>query len=280
MASTCRSSASVWGAAAASEWPPGRPAAVAGSSAQSYPEEAARLRRCAPPPAAAPGLLLAYGVVQILWGEAIESTGGLGFYDGRRYGEIAMDFHGQVFREGLDAYRLQRVLPSAIVHAWLRVDRPAPGRAARARHVPHLQPADLLVTAAAWAAIARAMELRSAVLLARLRLLFLNFANLKMPFYNAVLTDTTALVLGTLLVLLLPALERARRCWPSSPSPPSPGRRCWRALSSTCFRGTTRRRRPAHHEDERGSSARWPRSRVSPWWPPIPTSSRSGLGPG
>jgi hypothetical protein len=147
------------------------------------------------------GLLLAYGVTQILWGEAIDSTGGLGFYDGRRYGEIAMDFHGQVFREGLDAYRLQRVLPSAIVYAWLRVT----GQPLDATHVRDAfriyNLLMLLVTAAAWAAIARAMAFEERYAWLGFALLFLSFANLKMPFYNAVLTDTTALALGTLLIL-------------------------------------------------------------------------------
>jgi hypothetical protein len=147
------------------------------------------------------GVLLAYGVTQIFWGEAIESTGGLGFYDGRRYGEIAMDFHGQVFREGLDAYRLQRVLPSAIVHAWLRVT----GQPLDATHVRDAfriyNLLMLLVTAAAWAAIARAMAFEERYAWLGFALLFLNFANLKMPFYNAVLTDTTALALGTLVLL-------------------------------------------------------------------------------
>jgi hypothetical protein len=147
------------------------------------------------------GLLLTYGVAQILWGEAIESTGGLGFYDGRRYGEIAMDFHGQVFREGLDAYRLQRVLPSAIVHVWLRVT----GQPLDATHVRDAfriyNLLLLLATAAAWAGIAHAMALEERYAWLGFALLFLNFANLKMPFYNAVLTDTTALALGTLLVL-------------------------------------------------------------------------------
>ena len=147
------------------------------------------------------GLLLTYGIAQILWGEAIESTGGLGFYDGRRYGEIAMDFHGQVIREGLDAYRLQRVLPSAIVHVWLRVT----GQPLDATHVRDAfriyNVLMLLATAAAWAGIARAMALEERYAWLGFALLFVNFANLKMPFYNAVLTDTTALALGTLLVL-------------------------------------------------------------------------------
>jgi hypothetical protein len=147
------------------------------------------------------GLVLAYGVAQIAWGEAIESTGGLGFYDGRRYGEIAMDFHGQVFREGLDGYRLQRVLPSAIVHVWLR----ATGQPLDATHVRDAfriyNLLMLLATAAAWAAIARTMAWEERYAWLGFALLFLNFANLKMPFYNAVLTDTTALALGTLLIL-------------------------------------------------------------------------------
>jgi hypothetical protein len=169
------------------------------------------------------GLLLAYGIAQILWGEAIESTGGLGFYDGRRYGEIAMDFRGQVFREGLDAYRLQRVLPSAIVHVALRVT----GQPLDATHVRDAfriyNLLMLLVTAAAWAAIARAMALEDCHAWLGFALLFLNFANLKMPFYNAVLTDTTALALGTLLVLfhvrsngpaLLAVLALSAFTWP------------------------------------------------------------------
>jgi hypothetical protein len=145
-------------------------------------------------------LLLAYGLVQLRWGEGLELSNGLGFYDGRRYGEIAMNFRAEVFEQGLDAYRLQRVLPSALVHLGLRAT-------GQPLDPPHVRDAFriynlglLLLTALTWVGIARQTNLDSKSAFLGFSLLFLNFANLKMPFYNAVLTDTTALALGALLV--------------------------------------------------------------------------------
>ena len=58
----------------------------------------------------------------------------------------------------------------------------------------------LVLAALAWAGIARTLALEDRFRWLGFCLLFFNFACLKMPFYNPVLTDTTALALAALLV--------------------------------------------------------------------------------
>ena len=145
-------------------------------------------------------LVLAWGAFQLGWGETIQVTEGLGFYYGRRYGEIAQDFPRQVFTEGLDAFRLQRVLPSGVVYLALR----GLGVRRDPQHVRDafqlLNLACLLTTVVAWHGITRRVGIAEPGAWLGFCLLFLNVANLKMPYYIAVLTDTSALALGALLV--------------------------------------------------------------------------------
>lgn len=144
-------------------------------------------------------LLLAWGLGQVLWGERIPVRGGFG-YDGRHYARIAEDFPRVVFEERLDAYRLQRVVPSALVWAALAALR-APHDPAHVRLGFELLNLGFLVVAlVAWAAIAQRARLDPRDAWLGLSLLFVNFALLKMPFYYAALTDTAAFALGALLL--------------------------------------------------------------------------------
>jgi hypothetical protein len=151
---------------------------------------------------AAFALVFLYGLAQLAWGERIPVSDGLGTYDGRRYGEIARDFRREVFDEGLDLFRLQRILPSAVVHLALR----ATGSSFETRDIVRaflilnwlLQLALVLV----WREIARTARLGPTATWLGFVLMFLNFANLKQPYYYPVLTDTPALLLGALAVWL------------------------------------------------------------------------------
>jgi hypothetical protein len=143
--------------------------------------------------------LLIYGTAQIRWGEKIPVNHGLG-YDGVRYAYVAQDFPRVVFQERLNAYRLGRVVPSGLVYVSLQ----ALGLARDPDHIRTafevLNLALLLVTALVWAGILRELGISGTSRWLSYCLLFINFANLRMPFYDGVLTDTTALVLGTLAV--------------------------------------------------------------------------------
>lgn len=153
--------------------------------------------------------LLLYGVLQIAFGERIPVTDGLGTYDGRRYGEIAMEFHREVFEDGLDLFRLQRIIPSAIVHFGLRAIGAAldPPNVVRAFLVLNL--ACALALALTFHALAVTARLSGSAAGLGYALLFLNFANLKQPFFYPVLTDSPAMLLGALCLLF--HLRRQRR---------------------------------------------------------------------
>jgi hypothetical protein len=143
--------------------------------------------------------LLIYGAAQMRWGEKIPVNHGLG-YDGLRYAYVARDFPRAVFQERLNAYRLGRVVPSGLVYVSLKaLGLPRdPDHIRTAFEVLNL--ALLLVTALAWAGIVRELGISGTGRWLSYCLLFINFANLRMPFYCGVLTDTTALALGTLAV--------------------------------------------------------------------------------
>jgi len=161
-----------------------------------------------PPPAPAldlaftvPALLLVAcaGLAQALWGSLISAGNGIG-WDGEEYARYAMDFGGQVFGGKIDGYRLQRVLPSGIVHVLLS----ALGLPRDPRHVvagfAALNLALLTASVFVWRAICRAASVSASGRWLGFLLLFVSFANLRMPYYYPVLTDTTAFALGGLLV--------------------------------------------------------------------------------
>jgi hypothetical protein len=120
----------------------------------------------------------------------------------------------------------------------------------------------LMATVVVWRGIARAAGLRAAGLWLGFLLLFVNFANLRMPYYYPVLTDTTAFFLGAVLVYfylrasavgMLAAMAVGAFSWPSflaiggllylfprTPlGPPRSPRRPWHlvvgAVAAACF---------------------------------------------
>jgi hypothetical protein len=144
-------------------------------------------------------LVTAFGLAQIAWGERLSPGRGLG-WDGRFYARMAQDFPRVVFEEGLDAYRLQRVVTPGVVYLGMR----AFGLPRDDAHVVDAFAVYnlllLLATVVVWRGIVRAAGLGEGALWLGFLLLFANFANLKMPYYYPVLTDTTAVFLGALLV--------------------------------------------------------------------------------
>lgn len=144
-------------------------------------------------------ILLVFGLVQIRWGTVVPEGGGLGF-DGQIYAAIAQDLPGAISGGRLTPYSVQRIVPSTIVYAALSV----PGVAKGAREVRlafALYNLSLLIlTAVIWERIGREARLGSRGLWLGFVLLFMNLANLRLPFHYAPLTDTTAFALGALLV--------------------------------------------------------------------------------
>jgi peptidoglycan/LPS O-acetylase OafA/YrhL len=147
----------------------------------------------------APAILVCAASLQILRGEVIPVGGGLG-WDGRFYAETAANLPAALADHTVDAYRARRIVPSALV--WLVLQ--AAGRSpdvAQARDVfAWLNLAFALATLAAWTAAARRSGVGEAGLWLGFVLLFFNFANLKMPYYYAPLTDSCAQALGAALL--------------------------------------------------------------------------------
>jgi hypothetical protein len=145
--------------------------------------------------AAAPLLLVGLGAAQILLGEVIPVGGGVG-WDGRFYAEIATDLPAALSTGSIDAYRLRRLLPSALVYLFLQASG-LPRDLAHAREVfAWLNLGFQLLTLAAWTGISRRTGIGEGGRWLGFVLLFLNFANAKMPYYYAPLTDSGAQALG------------------------------------------------------------------------------------
>ena len=103
---------------------------------------------------AAPVLLACVGTVQIVAGEVIPVSGGLG-WDGRFYANVAADLPRAVSGGEIDVYHVRRIVPSAMV--WFALH--ALGRPLDAEHAREtfawLNLAFQLLTLAAWTAAAR-----------------------------------------------------------------------------------------------------------------------------
>ena len=145
-------------------------------------------------------LVLLYGLVAIWRGERIPVNDGFG-WDGVVYGEITKDFSGQVFGGKLNGYYLQRIFPCAVVHYGLRLMGLSTTDGPNVLRGFQVYNALLLVLGVyVWWAVAAKLRLSARATWLGFVALYVNFAALKMPFYYAVLSDTTAFV-GGLIVL-------------------------------------------------------------------------------
>jgi len=144
--------------------------------------------------------VLAYGLGAIVFGEVLSVNNGFG-WDGMIYAAAAKDFPGQVLGGKLDRYHLQRVLPSGVVHYGLRLLGLSPAddlHILRGFHVYNLLL--LVVGVYAWNGIAVRLGLGPRGTWLGFAAVYANFAVMKMSFYSPVLTDTTALAAGMLLL--------------------------------------------------------------------------------
>jgi hypothetical protein len=142
-------------------------------------------------------LAVAVGYALAVWlGEKILVNGGLG-HDGRQYGRWAADFYGSVVKHGVSAYYIQRVLPSAVVHAGLRLVGAAP---TTRNIIAGFEIANcVLVWLAAWSFSATVKQLGVSPVTRWLGALCLfgSFGILKWSAYYPVITDVWAMALGT-----------------------------------------------------------------------------------
>jgi hypothetical protein len=144
-------------------------------------------------------LLLAYGSAQVRWGELVAAGKGIG-WDGRFYTPVVQDFRGQVLDKGLDAYRVQRLVPPAIVALGMKtfgVRRDDPN-IVTAYAIYNL--ILLLGVLVLWNDIADRLRIGERGRWLGFLLMFVNFAAMRVPFYIPVTTDPSALFLGALLL--------------------------------------------------------------------------------
>lgn len=145
-------------------------------------------------------LIAAVGLVQIGWGTRIAGNEGPG-YDGRLYASLAQDLPESLARGSLDAYSVQRIVPSAILWVALRSLGCSASDDGVQLAFALYNLLLLLVSGGLWWVVADDLDLSAAGRWLGFSLLFLNLANLRLPFHYSPLTDTTAFVLGALLVL-------------------------------------------------------------------------------
>ena len=192
--------------------------ALAQATASSEARRAARL-------CAALTLLAAagLGVYQIGWGERFGGHG-IGKGDSRVYVAIAQDFPGVVFGKQLDAYRLQRVLPSGLVYAALSLTGLPRDEAQVVRGFLWLNLIAMLGMLSCWHLIADELRVSHSGRWLGCLLLFVNFQCLRAPYYSPVLTDYFAAALSSLLLygfvrgrtgLMLATLVLAAFTWPA-----------------------------------------------------------------
>jgi hypothetical protein len=142
-------------------------------------------------------LMLAIGLVNILFAERLTVNNGLG-WDGMFYGAWAKDFHQAVIVHGIPDYYTQRFLPSAIVHYLMRLFR-------MPFDDPHVMLAFdfynlalLALCSYVWGRTADRLSISVRGKWFGFCFLFLSYAILKNNFYHSVLTDTSAFTLGLL----------------------------------------------------------------------------------
>lgn len=145
--------------------------------------------------------VLVYGISKTVYGDKISINGGLG-WDGMRYAQWARNFYYRVFERGLDSYDVQRLLPSAVVYHvldWFTL----PKTNHNVVQAFGIYNSVLLAGAAiCWILISREIGLGLSGRVAAFVGFFINYPALAFAFYCPVMTDMTALFLGTLMIYL------------------------------------------------------------------------------
>jgi hypothetical protein len=145
-------------------------------------------------------LVAAFSLWAIFGGEILTVNNGFG-WDGTTYAAMARNFDSQVFGRKLDAYRIQRIVPSGAVYYGLRLV--GLSTADDSHILRGFQVYNMLLLIAgvyAWSGIAARLGLSPRQTWLGFAAIYVNFAVLKMTFFSPVLTDTTALAAGMFLL--------------------------------------------------------------------------------
>lgn len=150
-------------------------------------------------------LVAAFAVAAALWSDRIPISGGFG-WDGALYGRVAADPLGAIKRGDFDAYGVQRILPSLVVHFVLRTAGARPTPANVVAVFEGVNALLLTLGAVLWVAIARTLRLAPRLAWLGWLGLFVNFPSMRQASYYAVMTDVSAFTIG--LAMLLCFLRR------------------------------------------------------------------------
>jgi hypothetical protein len=127
-----------------------------------------------------------------LGGEHILAGDGLGLFDGVLYGNIAKDFYGVIFLQQIDSYRIQRILPSAVIHFLLRFFSIEPSTPNVIRAFEYLDTVLVSLSCITWFLISKKTNISQTGRFFGYIVLFLSFALTKWVTYYPVLTDISA----------------------------------------------------------------------------------------
>jgi hypothetical protein len=145
------------------------------------------------------GAILAVGVANLLWAEIIRVGGGFG-WDGQLYGTLAQTFPEALQGRTINAYYLQRLLPSAIVHYGLRISGCSASIPDVVRGFEILNLCCLGLIALAWGNLADRLGLGWRGKWFGFIAFFCNFHFLKHGAYCPVSTDTPAFTVALLML--------------------------------------------------------------------------------
>jgi len=133
-----------------------------------------------------------------LIGPRVENAGGLG-WDGQDFGPMAQDLKEAVTSGKIPTYRLVRFVPSVVVGGASRLlGNPSPGPADLANDFAIANLILVLGSAALWRRIARLSEFPGWVSWLGFLFLFCNYAMVRAPYFDAVMTDYFGLFLAML----------------------------------------------------------------------------------
>jgi hypothetical protein len=138
-------------------------------------------------------------VFQNIYAEKITVNNGLG-YDGASYAMYAKNFDELILSRKIDLYRIQRIIPSAIIHYSFKIFRVEFGSRNIIVGFQILNSILLVFCFVIWHKIMQLSKITIKYQILGLVFLFGNFAILKFNFYQPILTDISAFTLGICLL--------------------------------------------------------------------------------
>jgi hypothetical protein len=154
-------------------------------------------------------VVLGIALAGFFGGERTTYSGGFG-WDGQIYGAWVRDFPQEIFRKGVNAYYIQRILPAAIIHYAMKLLRIPLTDANILNGFGLLNVGLFTLIGWCWCGIVRELDISTRGKWLGLVGFFGNWLSLKYIFFLPVLTDFAAYALGVLMLYCY--LHKARKC--------------------------------------------------------------------